>query len=124
MLVSTEPLSAILEAVACAAREQFPGSFCVILVRETAPEREGDFFVGAAPGVPPAWLSAIDRPETLPVSTCSFAIGGHGKILLLSPDARVDHCEDRVSVLARLSQIGIEHRRFLDQLSYQAHHDT
>jgi diguanylate cyclase (GGDEF)-like protein len=119
MLVSSEPLGAILDVIARAARRQFSGSFCVILVRESAPEREGDFFVGAAPDVPPAWL------ESPPPHARSLALGDHGKILLLSAESpQGADWEDRLRVLARFAQIGIEHRRFLDQLSYQAHHDT
>jgi len=123
MLVSSEPLSAILDTIARAAQRQFPGSFCVILVKDSAPERASDFFVGAAPDVPPAWL------ECLPPSARSLPIGDHGTILLLTPDVDPDvhsdgDWEQRLRVLARFAQLGIEHRRFLDQLSYQAHHDT
>ncbi|HVW10838.1 MAG TPA: EAL domain-containing protein [Bryobacteraceae bacterium] len=125
MLVTSEPLGAILEAVARAARRQLPGSFCVILVKETAPERDADFFVGAAPDVPPAWLAAIGKPETLPAAVRSLPVGDHGSILLLFPERiREMDWEPYLQVLARLAQIGIEHRRFLDQLSYQAHHDS
>jgi diguanylate cyclase (GGDEF)-like protein len=125
MLVSSAPLGAILDAVARGVRQQFPGLFCVILVKESAPEREGRFFVGAAPDVPAAWLAAIDHPGPPPIPLRSMPVGDHGRILLLDPESRLrEDWEEILRVLSRLTQIAIEHRRFLDQLSYQAHHDT
>jgi diguanylate cyclase (GGDEF)-like protein len=125
ILASDEPLEAVLDAVARAVRHEFHDAFCVILVKDLAPERKGDFFVGAAPDTPTQWLEAIDRPESLPVPVRSMPMGDHGKVLLLDFHAGSGaEWEARLGVLARLAQIGIEHRRFLDQLSYQAHHDA
>ena len=92
MLVSGEPLSAIFDAIARAARRQFPGSFCIILVNESAPDA--------------------------PPSPWSLPIGDHGTILLLSPDGPPESdWEDRLRVLARFAQIGIERKK-------HAHHDA
>ncbi|HEU5021685.1 MAG TPA: EAL domain-containing protein [Bryobacteraceae bacterium] len=92
MLVSSEPLTAILDAIAEAARGQFPGSYCVVRIDEPA---------GGAP---------------LPAR--SLPIGNHGTIVLLSPDGPPESdWEDRLRVLARFAQIGIERRN-------NAHHDT
>jgi diguanylate cyclase (GGDEF)-like protein len=83
MLVSSEPLSAILDAIVHAARRQFPGSFCVILLKECAPDA--------------------------PSSVWSLPIGDHGTILLNSPDGPPgSDWADRLRVLARFAQIGIE----------------
>jgi diguanylate cyclase (GGDEF)-like protein len=92
MLVSSEPLTAIFDAIAEAARGQFPGSYCVVRIDEPA---------GGAP---------------LPAR--SLPIGNHGTIVLLSPDGPPESdWEDRLRVLARFAQIGIERRN-------NAHHDT
>ncbi|HEY4087909.1 MAG TPA: bifunctional diguanylate cyclase/phosphodiesterase [Bryobacteraceae bacterium] len=83
MLVSSEPLSAILDAIVRAARGQFPGSFCVILLKESSPDA--------------------------PTSACSVPIGDHGTILLHFPNGPpACDWEDRLQVLARFAQIGIE----------------
>ncbi len=83
MLVSSEPLSAILDAIVRAAHRQFPGSSCVIQFRESA--------AGAPPPV------------------YSLPIGDHGAIVLHSPDGPpASDWEDRLGVLARFAQIGIE----------------
>lgn len=85
MLVSSAPLSAILDAIAHAARRQFPGSFCVIMLKESAPDA--------------------------PSSAWSLPIGDHGTILLRSPDGPPEsEWEDRLRVLARFAQIAIERR--------------
>ena len=83
MLVSSEPLGAIFDAIACAARRQFPGSTCVIQLKDSAPDA--------------------------PPSHYSLPIGDHGTILLHCPDGPLaGNWEDRLRVLARFAQIGIE----------------
>lgn len=83
MLVSSEPLGAIFDAIACAARRQFPGSTCVIQLKDSAPD-------------------APSSPYSLP-------IGDHGTILVHCPDGPLaGNWEDRLRVLARFAQIGIE----------------
>jgi diguanylate cyclase (GGDEF)-like protein len=92
MLVSSEPLSAIFDAIVRVARRQFPGSSCVILLNEPSAH--------------------------MPSSARSVPIGHHGTILLLSPDGPPESdWEDRLQVLARFAQIGIEQRN-------NAHHDA
>jgi len=181
MLVSNEPLDAVLDAIARSVREQVPGALCAVLVKRTDGLKPGnDFFVGAAPVVPANWLAAIGHPRAVPFEVwrqrCEYLepqtepawlpfigqleraeplgdisphggpargvpargvpatirsvpIGNSGSslgaLLLLYPEpAGGDPWERILSVSARLAQIAIEHRRFCDQLDYQAHHDS
>ncbi len=166
MLVSNEPLPAVLDAIALAAREQAPGSVCIVLVKRLQDARHGnEFFVGAAPVIPANWLDAIRAPGAVPFEVwrqnCEY-VGPHaepgwrgffeqlqdsipagsvpvtirsvpigepasslGAILLLYPEPPGSEPWERVlGVSARLAQIAIGHRRFCDQLDYQAHHDS
>ncbi len=44
MLVSNEPLPAVLDAIARAAREQAPGAVCLVLVKRLQDARRGNEF--------------------------------------------------------------------------------
>jgi hypothetical protein len=56
MLVSNQSLGSVLDAIAAMARSEIPDCHCVILLRQADSYR-----VGAAPGVPASWLSALLR---------------------------------------------------------------
>ena len=67
MLVSNEPLGTVLDSIAQAVRDQIPGAFCVILVKQAnGLKTTNDFSVAAAPGIPSAWLGAISHLGALP----------------------------------------------------------
>lgn len=162
MLVSNEPLSAVLEAIAKSVREQVPCAHCVVLVRRS---RSSDPLIAAAPGLPPDWLAAMSGPGAIPfevwrqrceyfapreepawqtfvrqveesgetgiapVTIRSVPIGDHrsssGAILLYYPETVGAEPWERVlGVAERLAQIAIDHRRYCDELAFQAHHDS
>ena len=168
MLVSNEPLSPVLDAIAKSVREQVPGAHCVVLVKRS---RSGDHLVAAAPGLPPDWLAAMSGPGAIPfpgvipfevwrqrceyfvpreepgwqtfvrqveesgetgiapITIRSVPIGDHGSssgaILLLYPETiGVEPWERVLGVAERLAQIAMEHRRYCDELAFQAHHDS
>jgi diguanylate cyclase (GGDEF)-like protein len=162
MLVSNEPLAAVLDAIAKSVREQVPGAHCVVVEKRS---RSSDHFVAAAPGLPAAWLAAMSGPGSIPfevwrqrceyfapcdepawqtfirqveesgetgiapITIRSVPIGDHGSssgaILLLYPETiGVEPWERVLGVAERLARIAMEHRRYCDELAFQAHHDS
>ncbi|MDQ1474258.1 MAG: hypothetical protein QOJ99_5738 [Bryobacterales bacterium] len=75
MLVSNQSLGSVLDAIAAMARSEIPDCHCVILLRQADSYR-----VGAAPGVPASWLSALQSPYAIPFEVwqraCSFRAPG------------------------------------------------
>jgi diguanylate cyclase (GGDEF)-like protein len=61
LLVSNQPLAAVLDAVARLVQSQCPGSLCVILTK-----RVDSCQVAAAPGLPNEWLAALGTPYAVP----------------------------------------------------------
>ncbi len=179
MLVSNEPMGTVLDAIARLLHDQVPEALCIILVKSNQLQRSvvkenrkqaSEFNVGAAPGVPDEWLTAIGHPRAVPFEVwkqhCEFedpqrepawsvfvarlngasssqaapagsipamirsapigdSDGSLGAILMVYPEP--GGAEPRNQILrasARLAQIAIEHRRFCDDLDFQAHHDS
>ena len=88
-----------------------------------------------APREEPGWQAFIRQVEergeasNAPITIRSVPIGDHGAssgaILLLYPETiGVEPWERVLSVAARLAQIAMEHRRYCDELAFQAHHDS
>jgi diguanylate cyclase (GGDEF)-like protein len=72
MLVSNASLNAVLDAIAKSVCDQLPQASCVVLVKQVhglkqnGLKQSNGFFVGAAPAVPAAWLSAISHQQAVP----------------------------------------------------------
>ena len=88
-----------------------------------------------APREEPAWQTFVRQVEAsgetgiAPITIRSVPIGDHGAssgaILLLYPETiGVEPWERVLGVAARLAQIAVEHRRYCDELDFQAHHDS
>jgi diguanylate cyclase (GGDEF)-like protein len=84
----------------------------------------------AEPRSEPAWsILASEIEGTVPATIRSVPVGNSGgslgALLLLYPESATGSPWERIlSTSARLAQLAIEHRRFCDQLDYQAHHDS
>ncbi len=88
-----------------------------------------------APREEPGWQTFVRQVEEsgetgiAPITIRSVPIGEHGSssgaILLLYPETIGAEPWERVlGVAERLAQIAIEHRRYCDELAFQAHHDS
>jgi diguanylate cyclase (GGDEF)-like protein len=175
MLVSNQPLTPVLDAVARLIQDQISGALPVILLKQRLKQRakgagSGDFMVGSAPGLPGHWLTAIAEPHAVPfevwrqrceyerageepawrtfftrlrgensagnfpVTIHSLPIGESGSapvygslgaiLLMHEKPPGGEAWEQILRVSARLAQLAVEHRRFCEDLDFQAHHDS
>jgi len=154
MMLSNEPLGAVLDHVADLVTAETPGSICAILLRQR--ER---IHVATAPGAPAGMVEALQAPHALPFEVWKGAaeffspaidsawkgffgrltgpapsvirsrpIGTSGQPLgaLVVFDREVPSPEAArvLEDAPRLARIAIEHSRFYDHLNFQAHHDN
>lgn len=82
------------------------------------------------PGEHPAWRVFRDQLKgAVPATIRSLPVGESGAplgaMLLMYPESPGSEPWDKIlRASARLAQIAIQHRRFCDELDYQAHHDS
>ena len=82
------------------------------------------------PGSDPAWRSFTARSHNVPACIRSLPIGGGsapalGAILLFYPESPGDqNWEQVVCSSARIAQLALDHRRYCDEMDFQARHDS
>jgi diguanylate cyclase (GGDEF)-like protein len=152
MIVSNQSLGTVLEGVAELVRAEVPGAHAIILLKRpdtwhvgAAPKFPRAWLDAMAkPHAVPfeVWKSAcvFPSPSTHPAwRVFTTALGGRGPVCIRSfPVGGLDiplgailvfemaGSETEAGVLesaARLAQVAVEHRKFYDDLQFQAHHD-
>jgi diguanylate cyclase (GGDEF)-like protein/PAS domain S-box-containing protein len=124
LVAGNAPLADVLAELCRLVERQLSGVLCSVLLAHGA-----DFVLGAAPSLP---RGHVDNLESLDAASCRRLpiLAGDGRALgafLLHCPARKEAGPEELKVLEtsrRLAVVAIEQRELIDQLAYQALHDT
>jgi diguanylate cyclase (GGDEF)-like protein/PAS domain S-box-containing protein len=124
LVAGNEPLAGVLAELCRLVERQLSGVLCSILLAQGA-----DFVLGAAPSLPGG---SLDNLESLDAASCHnlpiLAGDGHalGAFLLRCPAGKQAGSGElkAIETARRLAVVAIEQRQLIDQLAYQALHDT